>query len=74
MLARSDIWEIARQPGVLTPLQLRVLELREIHHCTWNQIAYMTDRHQATVRGHYNAAVRRLHNKLAELENQKEPA
>ena len=66
LTARADVLGIAREPGVLTPLQLRVFELREQHGCSWNQIAYMTDRHQATVRGHYNAAVRRL---AAEVEH-----
>lgn len=60
MIVRGDIWDLAREPGVLTEPQLRVLELRELHGCTWNQIAYMTDRDQATVRGHYQRAQRRL--------------
>jgi len=62
-LAQADL-DLARTPGVLTDLQLRVFELREQHGASWSQIAYMTDRHQATVRGHYNAAVRRIHREL----------
>jgi DNA-directed RNA polymerase specialized sigma24 family protein len=61
---QADILDVAREPGVLTDLQLRVLELRELHGASWNQIAYMTDKHQATVRGHYRAAVRRVHREL----------
>ncbi len=65
MIARGDIWVIAREPGVLTELQLRVLSLRELNGFTWNQIAYALDRDSATVRGHYNRAKRRL---LAEVQ------
>lgn len=61
-LAEADILDLARE--VLTPLQLRVWELKEQHGCSWNQIAYMTDRAQPTVRGHYRAAVRRIHREL----------
>lgn len=61
---QSDTLDLAREPGVLTDTQLRVFELRELHGCSWNQIAYMTDRAQATVRGHYQAAVRRIHREL----------
>ena len=60
MLIRADIWTIAREPDVLTELQLRVLECRELHGMTWNQISYSLDRDQATVRGHYRRAQRRL--------------
>lgn len=60
MIIRGDIWNLAREHGVLTERQLRVLELRELHGCTWNQIAYMTDTDQATVRGHHRRAQRRL--------------
>ncbi len=56
----GDIWTIAREDGVLTERQLRVLELRELHGCTWNQISYMLNLDQSTVRGHYNRARRRL--------------
>ena len=67
-LAQADL-ELARAPGVLTEHQLRVFELREQHGCSWTQISYMMDKHQATVRGHYAAAVRRIHH---ELERRKE--
>ena len=60
MIIRGDIWSIAREPDVLTDRQLHILELRELHGCTWNQISYMTDLDQATVRGHYRRAQRRL--------------
>ena len=63
-LAQSDIADLARAPGVLTDLQLRVFELREQHGASWTQISYMMDKHQATVRGHYAAAVRRIHHEL----------
>ncbi len=66
-IADGDIWVIARKPDVLTERQLRVLELRELHGCTWNQISYMLDLDQSTVRGHYNRARRRL---ALELERQ----
>ena len=66
MIARGDIWDIARQPGVLTVKQLRVLELREIHQFSWRQIAYMTSTDYSNVRGHYNAAQRRLHDHIAQ--------
>lgn len=59
-LLRGDIWEIARSDGVLTERQLRVLECRELHGMTWNQISYAMDLDQATVRGHYRRAQRRL--------------
>lgn len=67
MIARSDIWTIARQPGVLTDLQLQVLELRELNGLTWNQISYALNRDPATVRGHYRAGKRRLLNHLEQL-------
>ena len=60
MLVRGDIWEIAREDGVLTDRQLRVLECRELHGMTWNQIVFAMNLDQATVRGHYRRAVRRL--------------
>ena len=60
----AELRDLAREEGVLTPYQRRVFELREFHGCSWGQIAYMTDRHQATVRGHYAAAVRRIHHEL----------
>jgi DNA-binding NarL/FixJ family response regulator len=60
VLVRGQIWEIAREAGVLTERQLKVLELRELNGCTWNQISYMLDLDQATVRGHYRRAQRRL--------------
>lgn len=60
MLIRAEIWEIAREEGVLTAKQLRVLEDRELHGLTWNQIAFALDLDQATVRGHYRRAQRRL--------------
>lgn len=60
MIVRGDIWDLARQPGTLTERQLKVLELRELHGCTWNQISYMTNSDQSTVRGHYQRAQRRL--------------
>lgn len=63
-IIQAEILDLAREPGVLTETQLRVLELREQHGASWNQIAYMTDKHQATVRGHYRAAVRRIHREL----------
>ena len=62
--AASDILDLARTEGVLTPYQLRVFELREQHGCSWSQIAYMTDRDKGTVRGHYQAAVRRIHREM----------
>jgi DNA-binding NarL/FixJ family response regulator len=60
VLVRGDIWSIAREPDVLTDRQLRVLECRELHGMTWNQISYALDLDQATVRGHYRRAQRRL--------------
>jgi DNA-binding NarL/FixJ family response regulator len=60
MIVRGEVWEIAREAGVLTERQLLVLELRELHGLTWNQIAYKTDADQSTVRGHYRRAQRRL--------------
>lgn len=59
-MIRADIWSVAREDDVLTELQLRVLECRELHGMTWNQIAYAMDRDHATVRGHYRRAQRRL--------------
>ncbi len=56
----GEIWTIAREPGVLTERQLKVLELRELHGFTWNQIVYAMNLDQSTVRGHYNRAQRRL--------------
>ncbi len=56
----ADIWQIAREPNVLTQKQLEILELRELHGCTWNQISFMKNLDQSTVRGHYNRARRRL--------------
>ncbi len=56
--ARDDIFEIAAE--VCTPLQLRVLTLRERHGFTWNQIAAATGGHPSTVRGHHKSAIRRL--------------
>ncbi len=56
----GDIWQIAREPNVLTQKQLEILELRELHGCTWNQISFMKNLDQSTVRGHYNRARRRL--------------
>ena len=60
MLIRADIWSVAREDGVLTDRQLLVLEFRELHGMTWNQISYKLDLDQATVRGHYRRAQRRL--------------
>jgi len=71
MIIRGEIWTTAREDGVLTDRQLQVLELRELHGCTWNQIAYMTDLDQATVRGHYRRAQRRL---LLVLESRQQEA
>lgn len=59
-ILRADIWTIARERDVLTERQLRVLECRELHSMTWNQISYAMDLDQATVRGHYRRAQRRL--------------
>ncbi len=56
----GEIWTIAREEGVLTERQLRVLELRELHGCTWNQIVWMMGLDQSTVRGHYQRAQRKL--------------
>ncbi len=61
MILNGAIWKLAQTEGVLTDLQRQVLELRELHGCTWNQISYMIDRDQSTVRGHYNRAQRRLY-------------
>jgi DNA-binding NarL/FixJ family response regulator len=60
MLIRADIWTVAREDGVLTERQLLVLECRELHGMTWNQISYSMNLDQATVRGHYQRAQRRL--------------
>lgn len=60
ILIRADIWKVAREDGVLTEKQLRVLEDRELHGLTWNQISYALNLDQATVRGHYRRAQRRL--------------
>ncbi len=56
--ARDDIFLIAE--NVCTPLQFRVLELRERHGFTWNQIAAATGGHPSTIRGHHRSAIRRL--------------
>jgi DNA-binding NarL/FixJ family response regulator len=69
MIVRGDIWDLAREPGILTDRQLRVLELRELHGSTWNQISYMLDLDQSTVRGHYRRAQRRLVLILEQREN-----
>jgi DNA-binding NarL/FixJ family response regulator len=60
MLIRADIWEIAREPDVLTEKQLRVLECRERHGMSWSQISDSMNLDQATVRGHHRRAQRRL--------------
>jgi DNA-directed RNA polymerase specialized sigma24 family protein len=73
MIVRGDIWDLAREDGVHTELQLKVLELRELHGCTWNQIAYMMNLEQSTPRGHYQRAQRRLFNEL-EKRNQEATA
>jgi DNA-directed RNA polymerase specialized sigma24 family protein len=70
MIGRADIWQVAGD--VLTDKQLRILELRERHGFSWRQIAYMVNVDVSTVRGHYNAAIRKIHNHLEHA--QKEPA
>ena len=60
MLRRGQVWELAQTEGVLTERQRTILELRELHGMTWNQISYMMDLDQSTVRGHYRRAQRRL--------------
>jgi DNA-directed RNA polymerase specialized sigma24 family protein len=69
MLVRGDIWEIAREDGVLTELQRGVLERRELLGMSWSQIAYAMGLHTSTVRGHYRGAQRRL---ALELERRSE--
>jgi DNA-directed RNA polymerase specialized sigma24 family protein len=46
--------------AILTEKQYRVLELREKHGMSWRVIGAMTNTDQATVRGHHQAAVRKL--------------
>ena len=74
MLLRGDIWEVAREEGVLTGRQLSVLELRELRGMSWNQIVYYLNLDHSTVRGHYQRAVRRLALELERREEERRAA
>lgn len=66
-------WQLATQ--VCTPKQLRVLELREKHHFGWERIADTIGITSTTVRGHYKAATKNIHDaRLAATKLQDEAA
>jgi transcriptional regulator len=53
-----DYWVDAKE--VLTDLQFRVVSLRDRQGHSWNEIAFVMGRDRATVRGHYQAAGKRM--------------
>lgn len=57
-----DIWNLAQQ--TLTPRQLLVLELREKHGFSWNQLAVNLNCTRANVREIHRAATRKLYDAL----------
>lgn len=58
ILTIEDYWAVAKD--VLTDRQYRVLELRERQCHSWRNIGYIIGLDPSTVRGHHQAAVRRL--------------
>ncbi len=59
-----DIWKLAGE--ILTAKQHTVLELRERHGYSWNQIAIYMNSTRATVKEHHAAATRRIANAIAQ--------
>jgi DNA-directed RNA polymerase specialized sigma24 family protein len=53
-----DYWPDAKE--VLTDLQFRVVVLRDRQGHSWSEIAFAMGRDRATVRGHYQAAGKRM--------------
>lgn len=63
-MAAPDVWAVAREPGVLTEKQLRILEMRERRGMSWNEISLTLDISRSGVRQHHRAATRRLARRL----------
>jgi len=57
-----EIWKLANQ--ILTPKQLLVLQLREQHGYSWNQLAVTFNCTRANVREIHRAATRNLYDAL----------
>jgi transcriptional regulator len=57
-----EIWNLAQ--AILTQKQLLVLELREQHGYSWNQLAVHLNCTRANVREIHRAATRNLYNTL----------
>jgi transcriptional regulator len=53
-----DYWVDAKE--VLTELQFQVVSLRDRQGHSWSEIAFVMGRDRATVRGHYQAAGKRM--------------
>jgi DNA-directed RNA polymerase specialized sigma24 family protein len=53
-----DYWPDAKE--VLTDLQFQVVSLRDRQGHSWSEIAFVMGRDKATVRGHYQAAGKRM--------------